>query len=140
MVSITDRLNAIGARLEESYTHWYSAWRARNKALMAEIEAIQFAQRRLLAEEVAKAGRDGDVELREAALNLLIRHIGGLRELKQFQLLADELAALELYSKAELMERVKQGPVGRLLRGATPAYPPPSDPPPPEAPASTALP
>jgi hypothetical protein len=126
MVSITDRLNAIGLRLEESYTHWYSAWRARNKALMAEIEAIQFAQRRLLADEVAKAGRDGNVDMREAALNLLIRHIGGVKELRQFQELADGLAQLELYSKAELMERVRQGPAGRLLQADANAlaYPP----------------
>ncbi len=115
MTDLNQRLVEIELRLNELYEAWNHAWKADDAAAMNRINGEFAAQKELIADTIVEAHTSELSVVRDAALKLLIRHTGEHKGYAKYREIAERLSALKIFTRAYLMERVKEGPMGRWL-------------------------
>lgn len=115
MTDLNQRLAEIESRLNELYEAWDRAWKAQDRDVMDSIDREFAAQKDLIADTIVEAHSAKQSVVKEAALSLLIHHTGEHTGYAKYREIADRLSSLDIFTRAYLMERVKEGPVSRWL-------------------------
>lgn len=115
MTDLNQRLAEIESRLNELYEASNRTWKAQDGDAMNRIDSEFAAQKELIADMIVEAHSARLSVVREAALNLLIHHTGEHKGYDKYREIADRLSSLGIFTRAYLLERVKERPVGRWL-------------------------
>ena len=115
MTDLNQRLAEIESRLNELYEAWNRAWKAQDSDAKNRIAGKFAAQKELIADTIVEAHSAKLSAAKEAALDLLIHHTGEHTGYDKYRGIAVRLSSLDIFTRAYLMERVKEGPMGRCL-------------------------
>jgi hypothetical protein len=115
MTDLNQRLAEIESRLNELYEASNHAWKAQDSDVTNRIDSEFAAQKERIADTIVEAHSAKLSVVKEAALDLLIQHTGEHTGYAKYLEIADRLSSLDVFTRAYLMERVKEGPMGRWL-------------------------